>query len=134
VKKIHYGLIIGFLSLVVVIGAAVPAGATTSSPYLRIGSRGYGVSCVQEILNVTTGGSNLDVDGQFGPLTSGKVKTFQGMQGLTKDGVVGPMTGRALISQAKESGVYHTVVFRASDGAGHFTRMYISSCYNYLPV
>ena len=32
------------------------------------------------------------VDGDFGPNTDEKVKTYQGIRGLTKDGIVGPNT------------------------------------------
>jgi peptidoglycan hydrolase-like protein with peptidoglycan-binding domain len=47
----------------------------------------------------------VDPDGQFGPVTTEAVKQFQGTHGLTKDGIVGPNTWRALQS-AYPSKVY----------------------------
>ncbi len=35
-------------------------------------------------------------DGNFGPITESEVKTFQTQSQLTADGIVGPLTWRAL--------------------------------------
>ena len=40
----------------------------------------------------------LDVDGIFGPNTEAAVKAFQQSRGLSVDGIVGPITWRALVS------------------------------------
>jgi peptidoglycan hydrolase-like protein with peptidoglycan-binding domain len=41
---------------------------------------------------------DVDVDGIFGPQTQAGVRTMQGFFGLTADGIVGPLSWRALIS------------------------------------
>lgn len=61
---------------------------------LRRGSRGPGVVALQRAL--TTLGTPLAADGDFGPLTEQAVRRFQSSAGLTVDGVVGPRTKAAL--------------------------------------
>lgn len=68
------------------------ADASTSAPYVREGSRGPGVKCVQEALNKAVH-AELVVDGIDGPATTSAVKTFQYRYGLSEDGIVGPRTG-----------------------------------------
>jgi hypothetical protein len=64
---------------------------------LRLGSTGPAVKVLQEALNAALPQySALGTDGQFGGLTAGRVKTFQGNQRLAADGVVGPATWQAL--------------------------------------
>ena len=57
---------------------------------LRVGSTGTGVRTLQQAL--TNKGYSLSADGVFGPLTQSAVKSFQSSQGITVDGIVGPVT------------------------------------------
>ncbi|MCW3814004.1 L,D-transpeptidase family protein [Micromonospora sp. DR5-3] len=69
--------------------------AATSKPVLRQGSRGTAVSTLQRrltALHYDVGG----VDGIFGPSTHHAVVAFQKVNGLTRDGIVGPRTWAAL--------------------------------------
>ncbi len=43
-------------------------------------------------------GRALAVDGIFGPRTATAVRSFQQALGITVDGIVGPLTWRALVS------------------------------------
>lgn len=61
---------------------------------LRNGSRGLEVIHLQRLL--TREGYPLTPDGVFGPMTDKAVQVFQLSQGLVNDGVVGPLTWRAL--------------------------------------
>jgi peptidoglycan hydrolase-like protein with peptidoglycan-binding domain/GH25 family lysozyme M1 (1,4-beta-N-acetylmuramidase) len=58
----------------------------TDAEKLSLGSRGANVRTVQVRLAVH--GYATDVDGSWGPVTDGKVRTFQGMRGLAVDGVI----------------------------------------------
>lgn len=57
---------------------------------LRNGMKGSNVLSLQKNLN--KGGYNLTEDGSFGPLTTQAVIDFQGKNGLSKDGIAGPLT------------------------------------------
>lgn len=59
-----------------------------AKPTLKIGSRGMQVDFLQKNLNAL--GSDLDVDGQFGPLTYQAVRMFQKKYNLAIDGIYGP--------------------------------------------
>jgi len=59
-------------------------------PTLRRGSKGPDVLELQKLLG------GLALDGDFGPTTEGRVKTFQSQKGLHADGIVGPLTWKAL--------------------------------------
>ncbi|MET8836036.1 L,D-transpeptidase family protein [Micromonospora sp. NPDC004540] len=75
-------------------GAAVTL-AATSQPTLRQGSRGSAVTTLQKrltALRYDVGG----VDGIFGPSTHHAVVAFQKVNGLVRDGIVGPRTWAAL--------------------------------------
>ncbi|MFE9955624.1 peptidoglycan-binding protein [Micromonospora sp. NPDC005299] len=75
-------------------GAAVTL-AATSQPTLRQGSRGAAVTTLQTrltALRYDVGG----VDGIFGPSTHHAVVAFQKVNGLARDGIVGPRTWAAL--------------------------------------
>jgi GH24 family phage-related lysozyme (muramidase) len=67
------------------------------TPTLKKGSKGEYVKLLQTKLN-ENGKFNLTIDGIFGMNTYNAVIGFQGMMGLTKDGVVGPLTWKELLS------------------------------------
>jgi hypothetical protein len=62
---------------------------------VRPGARNHAVRAVQGQL--TANGYPTTVDGEFGSGTEATVKRFQTANGLTADGVVGPMTWQALV-------------------------------------
>ncbi len=66
------------------------------------GSRGDAVRGVQEEFQFRNlsgdPGQGLQVDGIFGPKTAAAVRAFQQAVQLTADGIVGPLTWRALVS------------------------------------
>ena len=64
-------------------------------PTLRLGSRGASVKTLQSILN--DHGAHLTVDGIFGNLTKLAVISFQGLNDLQKDGIVGRKTWEKLL-------------------------------------
>lgn len=66
----------------------------TASSVLRVGSKGEAVKDLQRFLN--TQGSNLSVDGDFGPITEQAVIRFQQRESLTVDGIVGEQTNGAI--------------------------------------
>ena len=75
----------------------------SSQPVLRKGSRGAAVVDLQKRLaaaGYSCGGS----DGQFGGMTDKAVKAFQSANGLTPDGVVGPVAWTALNRSAPVDG------------------------------
>jgi peptidoglycan hydrolase-like protein with peptidoglycan-binding domain len=69
---------------------------------VRRGSRGEAVRGVQEEFQFRNlsgdPSSGLQIDGIFGPQTEAAVRGFQAAVGIAADGVVGPITWRALIS------------------------------------
>ncbi|WP_158835536.1 peptidoglycan-binding domain-containing protein [Streptomyces sp. NRRL S-350] len=106
------------LALSVVVGLGGTAQASTTAPYLRTGSSGQPVKCLQAFLNLAGLGHRIAVDGDFGPDTEGLVEDFQRADGLPVDGIVGPRTGTALWNY------YNTYVYpRVMD-----------YCYDYLPT
>jgi peptidoglycan hydrolase-like protein with peptidoglycan-binding domain len=64
------------------------------------GSQGDAVRAVQEEFRFRAGdpGHALQVDGIFGPKTDAAVRGFQQALQITADGIVGPVTWRALVS------------------------------------
>lgn len=66
----------------------------TASTMLRLGSKGVRVRELQQLLR--RAGLAINVDGDFGTSTKEAVKTFQKLNRLTADGVVGPKTYDAL--------------------------------------
>lgn len=70
---------------------------------LEVGYRGDAVRAVQDVLNSRRFAEGCDaplaVDGLFGGLTDERVRRFQRARGLVVDGVVGPVTWRALVSE-----------------------------------
>ena len=65
-------------------------------PVLRRGSRGHPVPALQYLPRDR--GHAVAVDGVFGPRTMAVVLGFQRALGITADGIVGPVTWRALVS------------------------------------
>lgn len=63
-------------------------------PTLRRGAKGETVELLQELLNVN--GIQVVVDGDFGVLTEQAVRSFQEINGLRQDGIVGPWTWEKL--------------------------------------
>jgi len=72
-------------------GRQLPAPATTLKP----GDTGTQVKVLQRAL-ASLGFSGGKVDGQYGPATKNAVAQFQGSAHLTADGILGPVTLRAL--------------------------------------
>ena len=69
---------------------------------VRRGSHGDAVRAVQEVMKFhdQSGGEGppIHVDGIFGPKTDRFVRGFQTALGIASDGIVGPVTWRALLS------------------------------------
>lgn len=78
--------------------------------YLKIGSRGDAVKKLQTNLNEFIN-SGLTVDGDFGKKTDAAVREFQKLNGIGVDGVVGPITQKALDSYSAKpwDGLVNTV-------------------------
>jgi hypothetical protein len=55
----------------------------------------WDVALVQRRLNAL-GYGHLAVDGNYGPITAGVVRSYQSGHGLYVDGIVGPVTWRSL--------------------------------------
>jgi hypothetical protein len=76
--------------------AAPTASDRASWPLLDLDERGPAVALLQTMLQ--THGTPLDVDGQFGPITSKAVRSYQAARGIPTDGVVGLGTWTALFT------------------------------------
>lgn len=71
---------------------------------LMTGSTGQDVKDVQTMLNrLLPLPPLLAVDGIFGSKTYARVVKFQSENGLSADGIVGPITGRALVEAVVEA-------------------------------
>lgn len=73
------------------------SGGSASKPILRKGSTGDYVKQAQTLLNKKIG-AKLTVDGKFGDKTAKSVMTFQRVQGITSDGIIGAITWSKLLS------------------------------------
>ncbi len=73
-------------------GTPVLDGPRCPAGLVRMGSRGSGVSEVQDRLNHAGADPQLAVDAIFGPLTKRAAVAFQASSGLSADGIVGPLT------------------------------------------
>lgn len=62
------------------------------------GDTGPEVRALQRLLK-NKFGYNLDIDGDFGPITDDAVRDYQADHGLAVDGIVGPQTWRSLIGE-----------------------------------
>ena len=81
------------------------AGGTTWRALLvtvKLGSTGPAVRAVQDQANFRNlrNGHSLNVDGIFGPKTQAWVRGFQQAEGFKADGVVGPLTWQALVTES----------------------------------
>ena len=86
--------ITAFLVILVLLTLSL-SGALAAYPTLRRGARGGEVSRLQSALK-GLGLYSMAVDGVYGPGTEASVRAFQRAQGLSADGVAGPMTLTAL--------------------------------------
>jgi len=69
--------------------------------YVQQGSTGNAVKDLQTMLNFTMGAQPaLAVDGIFGPKTRSRIVEFQSKAKIGADGIVGPITGKMLLSAA----------------------------------
>ena len=67
-----------------------------NGPSLSIGSTGPDVRRLQVLFVMMKDMDYSEIDGNFGPKTQEAVKSFQQGSNLTADGVVGPLTWKAL--------------------------------------
>ncbi len=65
-------------------------------PLVKQGSHDHPVKTLQYLLGARE--HPVMVDGIFGPKTNAAVRGFQQALGITVDGIVGPLTWRALVS------------------------------------
>ena len=74
-----------------------PAPLQKSPPLLRLGSEGWHVQRLQRMLRARDlYPEPAKIDGDFGEITEAGVKAFQEFADLEPDGIVGPLTWRAL--------------------------------------
>ncbi|MGI8882420.1 MAG: peptidoglycan-binding protein [Jatrophihabitans sp.] len=77
-------------------------------PTVQYGARSERVDTVQLLLKAR--GYSLSADGDFGPATRSKVRSFQSAKHLSVDGVVGPKTWSALVVQVQSGSKGSAVV------------------------
>lgn len=82
--------------------ATVPK-AAPAWPTVQNGNSGNRVKVVQYLLNAQNS-AGLTVDGAFGAKTLTAVKAFQTARGLKADGIVGPLTWKALVPTVQQGG------------------------------
>jgi peptidoglycan hydrolase-like protein with peptidoglycan-binding domain len=68
-------------------------------PLVRRGDKAHPVPSLQYHLRAR--GHSVTVDGDFGPQTEAAVRAFQKEKNLSVDGIVGPLTWRALVSTVR---------------------------------
>jgi len=74
-------------------------GSLSPWPLVRQGDSGHPVKTLQYLLRARN--HPVTVDGIFGPKTDAAVRDFQSEKGLAVDGIVGPLTWRAVIVQVR---------------------------------
>jgi murein DD-endopeptidase MepM/ murein hydrolase activator NlpD len=89
------------LALLLAVAPAAHA-ATLGSRKLRIGSHGADVVQLQKALKAL--GYNISADGDFGPITDRKVRSYERKHHLKVDGVVGSGEARLILSDASAAG------------------------------
>ncbi len=77
-------------------GGGAPVEVEAGSRMIRRGSVGPDVAALQDALNREGAEPALAADGIFGRRTDAAVRRFQASRGLAPDGIVGPLTWRAL--------------------------------------
>jgi peptidoglycan hydrolase-like protein with peptidoglycan-binding domain len=65
---------------------------------VKVGSQGQAVRAVQRLLRDRLGYNEVAVDGDFGPITDNVIVALQNAYDLVPDGIVGPLTWRALVA------------------------------------
>ncbi len=87
----------------------------TQNPTLQLNARGAAVRDLQTLLNTRVSADyRVVVDGFFGTKTEAAVKAFQFSRLLERDGVVGPMTWKALKTNQPAE---HPMIRQGSRGA-----------------
>jgi peptidoglycan hydrolase-like protein with peptidoglycan-binding domain len=74
----------------------MPSDPIAPWPLVKRGDKIFPVRPLQQLLGARN--QPVAVDGIFGPNTESAVKAFQQGSGLAGDGIVGPITWRALVS------------------------------------
>jgi hypothetical protein len=97
-KKLLVRCIVALLMVAIMPLSAL--GSDYGTKDLSQGSRGSAVSQLQKDLT-TLGFYQRSIDGWFGPYTHDAVISFQKSQGLKRDGIVGPITKKALNNTLK---------------------------------
>jgi|SRR5690349_19442327 peptidoglycan hydrolase-like protein with peptidoglycan-binding domain len=75
------------------------AGTLSAWPETRQGAKEHPVPTLQHLLGAR--GHAVTVDGTFGPRTEAAVRDFQRQKNLGVDGIVGPITWKALIIEVR---------------------------------
>ncbi len=78
-------------------------------PLTRQGAKGIYVLVAQDALN-TLGLKTGGLDGIFGTITNEAVMTFQKNNGLSQDGLIGPITWNSLMTQVVGKGATSTTI------------------------
>ena len=96
-------LILLVIAFTIVVGVAAPTSAATSAGVTATLKPGMSGPAVAELQNrLTAGGYWLGaVDGRYSTLTQQAVMAFQKANGLSRDGVYGPITRRALETEPR---------------------------------
>ncbi|WP_084645660.1 peptidoglycan-binding protein [Marinimicrobium agarilyticum] len=98
------------------------------SPTLRVSKRGEAVSDLQKILNnVVEVDPRLVEDGIFGLATEKAVRKFQRDSGLPVDGIVGPITWRAITAMSERLNGASSRIFSPQSELADIARRYIGT-------